>query len=123
MSRTLSGNLTGKAAQIAMRELREEISEEIERQSEECETMYRYLAQEMTDDEYHAWLDTTPNDDRGFFRAVKAKYDELNSSVLINRQNTILAIFKGERLNAQQSDEYIMELAEIETALQKGGIQ
>lgn len=57
---------------------------------------------------------------------LKKKQDETKPSTaspLIFRQSAILQILKDEPLNAKQAGGYIEELAEIETAIQKGGVQ
>ena len=79
MAISKNGLLLGRAAQTARRDLMNDIQESAEKQSEDCYRMCRVIANSMLDEDYRKWLDTTPDDNNGFYKAVKAKYAEVTA--------------------------------------------
>jgi len=79
MARTLSGNLTGKAAVQHWREIREDIATSEKREVEKlCEEIFYFDPKGYTN-----WLETTPDDNAGFAKAVRVKVEQLRQAAEI----------------------------------------
>ena len=79
MARTLKGNLTGKAAQTALREFRESLNE---RPSSLDKTHVMNICKQIhliMGDEYGAWVEAQSNDNAEFKAAAIAKLAELET--------------------------------------------
>ena len=79
MARTLKGNLTGKAAQTALREFRESLNE---RPSSLDKTHVMNICKQIhliMGDEYGAWVEAQSNDNAEFKAAAIAKLAELEA--------------------------------------------
>lgn len=87
MALTVNGYRTGRAGASDLADIREYIQNEQAEEAhrhraevkERTEKLVRDIASMMFDDEYKAWLDTTPNDNEGFLKACEVKYTELTT--------------------------------------------
>ena len=74
---------TGRAGASDLADLREYIQaeQEAERQRVEKRTgeLAQFIASCLTDEQYHAWLTSTPDDNAGFLQACEAKAAELEA--------------------------------------------
>src|SRR5436190_2150683 len=78
MSRSLNGNLRGRAAQTEAREFRESLVGDSSNWQEQAQKIADILG-----DEYQNWLSTTPDDNEGLNQACADKLEELeNGSIL-----------------------------------------
>ena len=80
MSRTLAGNLTGKAAQTALSEFREYLDET--RPSTINKSHVMNICKQihlLMGDNYLAWVESAPDDNAGFNAAAVAKLAELEA--------------------------------------------
>ena len=74
---------TGRAGASDLADLREYIQaeQEAERQRVEKRTgeLAQFITSCLTDEQYHAWLTSTPDDNAGFLQACEAKAAELEA--------------------------------------------
>lgn len=121
MSRTLSGNLTGRAAVTDAREFREMLQP-----AADVPDVFYQVKRLMGIIPYVSWLNTTPDDDEGMLRAHEAKLAEfpehgveLASSIDVDpgaearEAEGIMATFGGELVAHPFSHEDFMSEGDI----------
>lgn len=85
MSLTINGNRTGRAGAEEAREFREELwaqaqaarREQARKEHAEVMRKAQVVRDAMSQEEYDAWLNSTPDDNSGFDLALDAKYNEV----------------------------------------------
>jgi len=88
MARTLNGSLIGRAAALERQDrmlesdlrLWRERREKAKREKRETQALCMNIASVLYDDEWRAWLASTPNDNAGFLAAARDKWAELQAA-------------------------------------------